>query len=90
MISPQVGNLPENLDKAVLDAFIGKRRPIPPRPARSRTTTLIIRKEVVAFYFAIYAHELGRFIELKYRPNPEAPMRSIQLPDSMQPQTYSK
>ena len=89
-VTAQVGPLPEDLDKAVVDSFVGKRRPIPPRPARSRTTTVIIRKEVVSFYYAIYAHELGRFVELRYRPDPDAPMRSIPLPDSLQPQTFSK
>ena len=46
---------------------------------------LVVRKEVVPFYYAIYDHDLGRFTELQYRISKDAPLRSVVLSPMLQP-----
>ncbi|MBK7286354.1 MAG: hypothetical protein IPI95_04180 [Flavobacteriales bacterium] len=41
------------------------------------------------FYYAIYDHDLYRFIELQYRHGKDSPLFSIRIPDSMQPPVTS-
>ena len=68
------------MEQGLLESFLSKPRRTPARPAWSRTSTLIIRKEALPFYYAIYDHEQGRFTELQYRSTPLSPLRIIQLP----------
>ena len=68
------------MEQGLLESFLSKPRRTPARPAWSRTSTLIIRKEALPFYYAIYDHEQGRFTELQYRSAPLSPLRIIQIP----------
>ena len=72
-------------EQELLQRFLERYRPVPQRPPYSRTSTLIIRKELLPFYFAIYDHDRYRFIELQYRLGRDSPLFSIQIPESMQP-----
>lgn len=74
-----------HLDELVLEAFLKKPRRVPTRPGASRTSTLVVRKEIVPFYYAIYDHDLGRFTALQYRPTKDAPLRSVALAPEKQP-----
>lgn len=86
MIHPPVKD-PHSFDALVRDAFLNKPRQVPHRPEASRTSTIVVRKEVVAFYYAIYDHDLERFTELQYRETPDSPLRSVALSPTMQPGT---
>lgn len=72
-------------EKELLQLFLERPRAVPIRPPCSRTSTLIIRKELVPFYYAIYDHDRYRFIELQYRHGEDSPLLSIPIPESMQP-----
>lgn len=72
-------------EQELLQCFLEKARPAPARPAYSRTSTIIIRKELVPFYYAIYDHDRCRFLELQYRNGKDSPLLSIHIPESMQP-----
>ena len=74
-----------DLEQSLLQCFLDRSRPVPPRPPYSRTSTVIIRKEVVPFYFAIYDHDRFRFIELQYRNGKDSALLSIPIPESLQP-----
>src|SRR5690606_8785333 len=56
-----------DIGQELLRLFLHKHRPVPKRPAFSRTSTIIVRKELLPFYYAIYDHDLCRFVELQYR-----------------------
>lgn len=73
------------LEKELMLQFLGKQRSIPKRPAYSRMSTLIIRKELLPFYYAIYDHDLGRFVELQYRIGKDGPLTAVPVPMEMQP-----
>ena len=75
----------QDMERRIMDRFIAKPRKHPPRPAWSRTSIVIIRKEVVPFYYAIYDHDQERFVELQYRTGPLSPLRSIVVPSTLQP-----
>ncbi|HQV38121.1 MAG: hypothetical protein IPO60_00420 [Flavobacteriales bacterium] len=77
------------LEQELLQRFLERSRPVPSRPPCSRTSTIIIRKELIPFYYAIYDHDLYRFIELQYRHGKDSPLFSIRIPDSMQPPVTS-
>ncbi len=74
-----------DFERELLQRFLERSRPIPSRPPYSRTSTIIIRKEVLPFYFAIYDHDRYRFIELQFRLGKESPLLYIPVPESMQP-----
>ena len=74
-----------DFEQELLQRFLESTRPVPARPHYSRTSTIIIRKEVGPFYYAIYDHERLRFIELQYRTGKDSPLLSIPIPESMQP-----
>lgn len=76
----------QDLERRIMERFVSKPRKHPPRPAWSRTSILIIRKEVVPFYYAIYDHEQERFVELQYRAGTQSPVRSILVPSTVQPE----
>ena len=75
----------KDMERRIVERFPSKPRKHPPRPAWSRTSILIIRKEVVPFYYAIYDHEQERFVELQYRTGPNSPLLSIPVPSTLQP-----
>ena len=75
----------QDMEQRILEQFLAKSRKHPPRPAWSHSSILIIRKEVVPFYYAIYDHEQERFVELQYRAGPTSPLRSITVPSNVQP-----
>jgi len=75
----------QDMERRIMERFIAKPRKYPPRPAWSRTSIVIIRKEVVPFYYAIYDHEQERFVELQYKASPSSPLRSIEVPSTLQP-----
>ena len=77
-------------EQDLLHRFLDKARPVPTRPPYSRTSTIIIRKELVPFYYAIYDHDRYRFIELQYRHDKDSPLLSIRIPESMQPPAITK
>ncbi len=79
-------NDPE-FEKELLESFISKQRTAPARPASSRTSTVIVRKEIIPFYYAIYDHELKRYTRLMYRnANPRDPsLQTVPVPAEMQP-----
>ena len=79
-----------DMEQRILERFLAKPRKHPARPAWSHFSILIIRKEVVPFYYAIYDHELGRFVELQYRAGPSSPLRSIAVPGNVDPGTPQK
>lgn len=74
-----------DLKQELLRLFLQKRRPIPKRPALSRTSTLIVRKEFTPFYYAIYDHDQARFVELQFRSVKDGPLQSVLIPLGMQP-----
>lgn len=74
-----------DIGRELLGLFLQKHRPIPKRPAFSRTSTLIVRKEFLPFYYAIYDHDLARFIELQYRTVKDGPLLTVQVPMDVQP-----
>ena len=74
-----------NLEEALLRNFVSKPRQIPARPSFSRNSTIIIRKQVLPFYFAIYDHDLQRFVELQYRHAEGGPLETMLVPADMQP-----
>ena len=69
------------LEQRILEGFLSKPRAVPKRPAWSGHSMVIIRKESVPFYYAIYDHDLGRFTELQYRAGPGSPLRHIPVPE---------
>lgn len=75
----------QDMERRIMERFLSKPRKHPPRPPWSRTSILIIRKEVVPFYYAIYDHEQERFVELQYKAGPSSPLRSIEVPNTLQP-----
>lgn len=75
----------QDIERRIMERFIAKPRKHPPRPEWSRTSILIIRKEVLPFYYAIFDHEQERFVELQYRVGLHSPLRSIQVPSTLQP-----
>ena len=75
----------QEFERELLLEFLGRSRTVPPRPSYSRTSTIIIRKELLPFYYAIYDHDLFRFIELQYRDGKDSPLHYIRIPDDMQP-----
>lgn len=75
----------QDMERRIMERFLSKPRKHPPKPAWSRTSILIIRKEVLPFYYAIYDHEQDRFVELQYKAGPSSPLRSIQVPSTLQP-----
>lgn len=74
-----------DLGQDLLRLFLLKHRPIPRRPACSRTSTVIVRKELLPFYYAIYDHDLCRFVELQFRSMKDGPLRSVPIPLGMAP-----
>ena len=74
-----------DVEQELLRLFLKKERPVPDRPPFSRTSTIIVRKELLPFYYAIYDHDLSRFVELQYRNDKDGPLISIHVPLSMQP-----
>lgn len=79
-------NDPE-FEKELLESFISKQRTAPARPAASRTSTVIVRKEIIPFYYAIYDHELKRYTRLMYRnANPrDTSLQTVPVPEEKQP-----
>ncbi len=73
------------LDALLLRNFLGKERHVPARPHWSHTSTVIIRKQVLPFYYAIYDHDLHRFTELQYRGAMNEPMRRVPVPATEHP-----
>jgi hypothetical protein len=82
---PVGGREYEETERKLVEGFLSRPRRIPKRPQWSRTSIVIIRKEALPFYFAVYDHDLSRFVELQYRSGPNASLRSVHLPDTMQP-----
>lgn len=74
-----------DIGQELLRLFLHKHRPVPKRPAFSRTSTIIVRKEILPFYYAIYDHDLRRFVELQYRNVKDGPLLSVQIPAGMHP-----
>lgn len=74
-----------DVEQELLRLFLKKERPVPDRPPFSRTSTIIVRKELLPFYYAIYDHDLSRFVELQYRNDKDGPLISIHVPLNMQP-----
>lgn len=74
-----------NIEEALVRNFTGKPRQIPARPSFSRTSTIIIRKQVLPFYYAIYDHDRQRFVELQYRQAEGGPILKLKLPPDKQP-----
>lgn len=74
-----------NLQEMLLKNFTGRPRPVPMRPLYSRTSTIIIRKQVLPFYYAIYDHDLQRFVELQYRHGAGGTLQHLAVPADMQP-----
>jgi len=73
------------LIRRVLTSFLSRARRLPPRPARFDRTTVIVRKDIVPFYHAIYDHVRGRFVELQV-PRPGGPgLIIIPVPTDQQP-----
>lgn len=77
-------------EQELLQRFLERTRSVPSRPPHSRTSTIIIRKELLPFYFAIYDHDRYRFIELQYRLGKDSPLLSVQVPEAMQPPVTSE
>ncbi len=77
-------------EQELLHRFLERSLPVPSRPPYSRTSTNIIRKELLPFYYAIYDHDLYRFIELQYRLGKDSPLLAIRIPESMQPPVTSQ
>lgn len=77
-------------EQELLQCFLERSRPIPKRPTYSRTSTIIIRKELIPFYYAIYDHDRYCFIELQYRSGKNSPLLSVPIPESMQPPVNSE
>ncbi|MBK9421241.1 MAG: hypothetical protein IPN44_09310 [Flavobacteriales bacterium] len=75
-------------DKAVRESFLAKPRRVPTRPDASRTSILVVRKEVLPYYYAIYDHDLERYTELQYRLSLNEPLRSVVLSALMQPEFW--
>lgn len=74
------------VEEELLRCFTEKPRHIPARPAHSSTSVLVVRKEWLPFYYAIYDHDLKCFVALQYRHTRNAPMRTIRIPAQRQPQ----
>jgi hypothetical protein len=73
------------VEEELIRRFTSKPRRIPKRPPYSRISLLIIRKEWLPFFYALYDHDLHRFVELQYRHTANGPMRSVQIPPDRQP-----
>lgn len=84
-MNPSMNTGDQQLDLLVREAFLKKPRHVPARPEASRTSTLVVRKEVVPYYYAIYDHDLERFTELQYRLTPDGVLRTVPLSATMQP-----
>ena len=82
---PTLNQRETDVKKELLRLFLQKQRPVPKRPAFSRTSTLIVRKEFLPFYYAIYDHDLARFVELQFRSVKDGPLQSLPIPLGMQP-----
>ncbi|MGV9014004.1 MAG: hypothetical protein ACOH13_15540 [Flavobacteriales bacterium] len=78
----------ELTDKAVRDSFLAKPRRVPMRPDASRTSILVVRKEVLPYYYAIYDHDLERYTELQYRLSLNEPLRCVALSSLIQPDLW--
>ncbi len=76
---------PSDLEAELIRCFLAKPRSIPQRPSATHVSTLVIRKELLPFYFAIYDHDLGRFTALQYHTDPDAPLCSVALQPHEQP-----
>ena len=82
---PTLNQRDMDVGQELLRLFLKKERPIPDRPPFSRTSTIIVRKELLPFYYAIYDHDLSRFVELQYRNDKNGPLMSVLVPTGMQP-----
>ena len=82
---PTLNQRETDVKMELLRLFLKKHRPVPKRPAFSRTSTLIVRKEFLPFYYAIYDHDLARFVELQFRSVKDGPLQSFPIPLGMQP-----
>ncbi|MBS1570411.1 MAG: hypothetical protein JST45_13365 [Bacteroidetes bacterium] len=81
------GGTRAELEGALLRNFMHTERPVPQHPHWSRTTTVVIRKQVLPYYYAIYDHELHRYVELQYRVGRDAPLCHMDVPAEAQPPT---
>jgi hypothetical protein len=77
--------VPADLEARLLHNFVNEERPTPARPQWSHTSVVIIRKQVLPYYFAIYDHDLHRFTELQYREARNAPLHRVAIPATGQP-----
>jgi len=74
-----------DLERELLKHFAAKPRRIPKRPTCSPTSTVIIRRDLLPFYYAIFDHHLGSFTELRYRTSKAGPLLSVRIPPETQP-----
>ncbi len=78
----------DKLEVLLLENFAANVRPVPKRPLHSRTSTIIIRKQVLPFYYAIYNHDLQRFVELQYRLGEDGTLRHLAVAQDRQPPAH--
>lgn len=73
------------LSERIVRSFLGRARRLPPKPRDFDRTTVIVRKDIVPFYHAIYDHARGRFVELQV-PRPDGHgLLIVALPPDKQP-----
>ncbi|MFT3886158.1 MAG: hypothetical protein QM724_12255 [Flavobacteriales bacterium] len=73
------------LIRSVLSSFLSRARRLPRRPTRFTRSIVIVRKDIVPFYHAIYDHVRGRFTELQVpRPGSNNTL-IIPIPGDQQP-----
>jgi hypothetical protein len=77
----------EELDEELLQCFLASPRRIPEQPHYSRTSIVVVRKELLPFYYAVYDHAVHRFVELQYRQGRNAPLHICPIPPETQPPT---
>lgn len=74
------------LVRRILLSFASRARRLPPRPRDFDRTIVIVRKDIVPFYHAIYDHARGRFIELHVpKPGAQSGVLVIPVPPEHQP-----
>jgi hypothetical protein len=74
-----------DLIRTVLSSFLSRARRSPRRPPRFTRSIVIVRKDVVPFYHAIYDHQRGRFVELQVPRPGSTNTLIIPIPGDQQP-----